>query len=120
MTELPAGLTWCTGKPEMIRSSSAESSRRSNGRFDDQLVKACLPVLNREDDGRGFDEWTGTLVFGLTTDDRARLTSVCLYGSDFGNPVHFASCVAEGMLKSNQLLERNMSKSRYSIVYVFD
>jgi hypothetical protein len=113
MTRLPKGLAWCD-----VGSSQHES--KASLHIPGSAFSHCRKVLLDEDPGAADTPWKAKMVFGLTTDDGGRMTDVCLWSAELGDPVRFVSCMADVFRTCGLAMPPRMQKDPYTIWFFMD
>lgn len=116
MTQLPQGLVWCGARSQRVE----RPAEAAPGAFPEEAFRHCSAVLRDEDPSVTDDAWEGSMVFGLTTDDVGRVTEVCLWGANFGDPTRYVSCVADVLRTYQPALPAQLKKARYTVTFIMD
>lgn len=116
MSRLPPGLAWCDAGASPVDRPEAGGS----GHFPGSAFRGCRAVLFDEDPNAGLESWRAKMVFGLTTDDAGRVTDVCLWSAELGDPVRFVSCIADVLRTYPAAMPARMKKDPYTVWYFID
>jgi hypothetical protein len=120
MTELPTGLSWCSGAPENLTATTAKVPQvTAPDFFPTRAFDSCTKVLLSESEP-SEDEWKGSIVLGLTTNEQGQLSSVCVYGGDYGNPKGYLRCIVDVMHHENVVFPKRLDRLRYRVTFIYD
>lgn len=117
LDQLPSSLSWCGPAPRAV-SSESESAAVSS-LFPEDFFERCHAVLGDESWGVKRP-WRWRAEFGLSTNEDGRVTSVCVWGANFGNPTRSLACVAETLKDGAVPLPANLDKESHFFVFVYD
>lgn len=117
LTKLPVGLEWCGAGPEEIVTPPVLPLLPENESvFSGWGMETCTPLLKAEVWDRYA--WQGTVEYGLTTDAAGKITSICVYGGNYGNALGYVGCLAREMASANKTLEPNRDRLRYRMHFI--
>ena len=114
LTQLPSGLEWCGREPKKYEWAAARG--HSDGLIPASEFQACTPLLQQESWAQ--DDWSGVVVYGLDTDERGLITSVCVWGGNYGNALKYIECSARKLRESGYVFEMNLRKHPYRLWFV--
>ena len=118
LTELPHGIDWCGERPEVLPPTPAGGGG-GDGIYPASIFKHCSYLVQRETVDYSDVDWAGTIVFGLNTNEHGLVTSLCVWGGNYGNAKRYLQCLAETMLREHYVFPPNLEKTRYRMTYVY-
>lgn len=116
LTKLPPGLEWCGAGPEKLVTPLLIPHPDQESVFSGWGMETCTPLLLAEVWDRYT--WQGTVEYGLTTDASGKITSICVWGGNYGNALEYVGCLAREMASANKTLEPNRDRLRYRMSFI--
>lgn len=119
-TQLPDGLTKCTGALEGPIADDAAPRCADDDTLCTQtqaIATECLATLKGEVTGAPY---RGTLVFGLNADDSGNITGACFFGGTLGEAPKTLACLADQARAKRFNIVPEAVEQKWTVRYVVE
>ena len=118
MKKLPANRHWCSRQPPPLLDPASDGGTPTS--VPGQVFSGCWRKLRVEMQAYDNVDWSGSVIFGLDTNDAGLITSLCFYGGSMGDTVDFAECAADALERSGYVFSPNLQQEPYWLTFVFE